>query len=365
MATHKLPPKVVVQMLKDNGIQKVKLFDADQSTMSALAGSNLEVMVAIPNDQLAAMTNYNRAKQWVQRNITRYNFNGGVNINGWERTFSQILHNNSFLNITLPALQNIQNALNEAKVGDSIKATVPLNADVYESPQSNPVPSAGRFRSDINDLMTQIVQFLHQNNAPFFTVNIYPFLTLRAAGFGDMPILVGEVGWPTEGDKNANSNYALRFYNGLLPRLAAGKGTPLRPGNIEVYLFGLIDEDAKRALLRGISSATGEFSGTTGNPNTLWIFRVKHLGMVLRATVWMLTGNASYAFNMYFQVHNQEDLTCNFQGLATVTTQNISQGTCNFTIQIASSSSSSLGTSPPVSFSFFSCICITCSALVF
>ena len=195
-------------------------------------------------------------------------------------------YNNSFLNITLPALQNIQNALNEAKVGDSIKATVPLNADVYESPQSNPVPSAGRFRSDINDLMTQIVQFLHQNNAPF-TVNIYPFLSLygndnfpidyaffdgvsapvldnnipytnvfdanfdtlvsalRAAGFGDMPILVGEVGWPTEGDKNANSNYALRFYNGLLPRLAAGKGTPLRPGNIEVYLFGLIDEDAK------------------------------------------------------------------------------------------------------------------------
>lgn len=80
MASHQLPPKVVVQMLKDNGIQKVKLFDADQTTMSALAGSGLEVMVAIPNDQLAAMNSYKRAKQWVQRNITRYNFNGGVSI---------------------------------------------------------------------------------------------------------------------------------------------------------------------------------------------------------------------------------------------------------------------------------------------
>lgn len=81
MATHKLPPDIVVQMLKDNGIQKVKLFDADDKTMSALAGSGIEVMVAIPNDQLAVMTSYKRAKEWVQRNITRYNFNnGGVNI---------------------------------------------------------------------------------------------------------------------------------------------------------------------------------------------------------------------------------------------------------------------------------------------
>ncbi|KAF3441222.1 hypothetical protein FNV43_RR15135 [Rhamnella rubrinervis] len=81
MATHKLPPETVVQMLKDNGIQKVKLFDADDSTMKALAGSGMEVMVAIPNDQLAVMTNYKRAKEWVQRNVTRYSFNnGGVNI---------------------------------------------------------------------------------------------------------------------------------------------------------------------------------------------------------------------------------------------------------------------------------------------
>lgn len=80
MATHKLPPEAVVQMLKDNGIQKVKLFDADDSTMNALAGSGIEVMVAIPNDQLQVMTSYKRAREWVRRNVTRYNFNGGVNI---------------------------------------------------------------------------------------------------------------------------------------------------------------------------------------------------------------------------------------------------------------------------------------------
>ena len=80
MAIRKLSPETVVQMLKDNGILKVKLFDADQTTMTALAGSGIEVMVAIPNDQLAVMGDYNRAKDWVKRNVTRYNFNGGITI---------------------------------------------------------------------------------------------------------------------------------------------------------------------------------------------------------------------------------------------------------------------------------------------
>lgn len=79
-ASHQLPPETVVQMLKDNGIQKVKLFDSAENTMSALAGTNIEVMLAIPNNQLADMNDFDRAKRWVSKNVTRYNFDGGVNI---------------------------------------------------------------------------------------------------------------------------------------------------------------------------------------------------------------------------------------------------------------------------------------------
>ncbi|KAI6697066.1 hypothetical protein NL676_017185 [Syzygium grande] len=426
MATHELPPKTVVQMLQDNGIEKVKLFDADQSTLGALAGTNIEVMVAIPNNQLAAMNSYDQAKQWVQRNVTRYNFNGGVNIKyvavGNEPFLSS--YNGSFLNVTLPALQNIQNALNEAGVGDTVKATIPVNADVYNSPASNPVPSAGRFRSDISDLMTQIVEFLAKNSAPL-TVNIYPFLSLygndnfpvnyaffdgatpvvdngiqytnvfdanfdtlvsalKAVGLGDLTLMVGEVGWPTDGDKNANIANAVRFYNGLMPRLAANKGTPLRPGYIEVYLFGLIDEDAKSIAPGSFERHWGIFrydgqpkfpldlSGQNQNKFLVAAKNVEYLPQqwcVLNPNVNDLSklgtninyactfsdctalgygsscnnldanGNASYAFNMYYQAQNQNPLSCNFEGLATVTKQNISQGTCDFIIQIAASSS--------------------------
>lgn len=428
LATHQLPPKTVARMFLDNGIKRVKLFDADSSTMNALAGTGMEVMVAIPNDQLATMTDYEAAKRWVKANVTTYNFNGGVNVKyvavGNEPFLTT--YNGTFLNTTFPALQNIQNALNEAGLGNNVKATVPLNADVYNSPINAPYPSAGRFRPDIADLMTQIVQFLHTNNAPF-TVNIYPFLSLygndnfpfdyaffdgasspvvdiptgitytnvfdanfdtlvsalKGVNLGDLPIIVGEVGWPTDGDKNAKSTYAQRFYNGLLKRLAAKQGTPLRPNQyIEVYLFELIDEDAKSIAPGNFERHWGifrydgkpkfalDFSGRgenkmpvgaqnveylpkrwcTFNPNAKDLSKLgdninyactfadcTSLGYGSTCNGLDANGNVSYAFNMYYQVQDQNDLSCVFEGLGTVTDQNQSQGECDFIIQIASS----------------------------
>ncbi|XP_074557362.1 glucan endo-1,3-beta-glucosidase 8-like [Curcuma longa] len=424
MASHPLPPKIVVQMLKANGISRVKIFDADAATMNALAGSGIEVMVAIPNNMLGYMIDYDTARQWVSRNVTRYNFQGGVKIKyvavGNEPFLTT--YNGSFLNITLPALRNVQAALDRAGVGDSIKATVPLNADVYNSPTTNPVPSAGLFRADIRELMTQIVSFLNYSGAPF-TVNIYPFISLyenpnfpvdfaffdgtsspvvdsngiqynnvfdanfdtlvaalTAVGMGDLPIIVGEVGWPTDGDVNAKTAYAQRFYNGLLRKLSATQGTPRRPNQyVEVYMFSLIDEDAKSIAPGnferhwGIFKYDGQpkFALDSGQgqevlpvaarnvqylPKRWCVFAAggsgdlsklgdninyacsrsdcTALGYGSSCNGLDANGNASFAFNMYFQVQNQQAQSCNFQGLAAVTTQDPSTPECNFTIQI-------------------------------
>jgi glucan endo-1,3-beta-glucosidase 5/6 len=72
-------------------------------------------------------------------------------------------------------MQNVQAALIKAGLGNQVKVTVPLNADVYTS--STGKPSDGDFRSDIHGLMMQIVSFLNDNNAPIM-VNIYPFISL-------------------------------------------------------------------------------------------------------------------------------------------------------------------------------------------
>lgn len=67
-----------------------------------------------------------------------------------------------FQNDTFPAMQNIQAALIKAGLGKQVKVTVPLNADVYESPDG--LPSSGDFRSDIHGLMISIVRFLQVYN---------------------------------------------------------------------------------------------------------------------------------------------------------------------------------------------------------
>ncbi|XP_058074835.1 glucan endo-1,3-beta-glucosidase 8-like [Magnolia sinica] len=424
MTSHPMLPTTVVDMIKANGIKKVKLFDADSWTLGALAGSGIEVMVGIPNDMLKQMNDYDNAKDWVKANVTKYNFNGGVKIKyvavGNEPFLES--YNNSFDKTTFPALKNIQKALNEAGVGDKIKATIPLNADVYNSPKDKPVPSSGNFRSNIRKTMVDIVKFLHSNKAPF-VVNIYPFLSLyqnpdfpvdfaffdggsrpindnehqytnvldanfdtlvwslKKAGVGDTKIIVGEVGWPTDGDKQANVEYAKKFYDGLLKKLGSKKGTPMRPSPMDVYLFGLLDEDLKSVAPGNFERHWGIFRydgqpkfpmDLSGHGHDKYLVRAKRVPYlpkqwcVLDESVKDLSalpanmdyacshgdctalgygsscnnldanGNASYAFNMYFQILDQDVRACNFQGLAKITTKNASQGTCLFPIQIES-----------------------------
>ncbi|KAJ4829895.1 hypothetical protein Tsubulata_042252, partial [Turnera subulata] len=177
-ATHPLPPSTMVNMLKANGFQKVKLFDADASILNALKNSGIQVMVGIPNDMLYTLANsVEAAERWVAKNVSSHVSSGGVDIRyvavGNEPFLSTL--NGTYLQTTLPALQNIQSALIKAGLATQVKVTVPLNADVYQSASN--LPSDGDFRTDIHDLMIAIVKFLNDNGAPF-TVNIYPFISL-------------------------------------------------------------------------------------------------------------------------------------------------------------------------------------------
>ncbi|KDP35276.1 hypothetical protein JCGZ_09435 [Jatropha curcas] len=424
IASHPLNPNIVVQMLKDNGIKRVKLFDFDSWTLNCLAGSGIEVMVAIPNKLLEDMaTSYDHAKDWVKDNVAEYlKDKGGVDIRYVAVGNEPFLkaYDGEYLKTTFPALKNIQKALNEHKLGDKIKATIPFNADVYDGNK----PSEGNFRSDVRDVMQKIVKFLHQHKAPF-VVNIYPFISvyqssgfpldyaffegssrkvsdknvsysnvfdanydtlvwsLEKAGVPNLEILVGEIGWPTDGSPYANTQYAGRFYDGLLRRLASKKGTPLRPGIIIVYLFGLLDEDMKSIEPGNFERHWGiyrydgqpkfpiDLSGQGKNKMLVAAKGVQYLPKqwcVLSEDVidannnlipagltyacsrsdctsltygsscgsMQLRSNVSYAFNMYFQMNDQDVAACDFNGLGTIVTRNASQGTCLFPIQIVS-----------------------------
>ncbi|XP_057468345.1 glucan endo-1,3-beta-glucosidase 6-like [Actinidia eriantha] len=420
-ASHPLPPDTVVSMLRENRFQKVKLFDADYDSLRALGKSGIEVMVGIPNDMLLSIaTSLKAAEKWVSKNVSTHINTNHVNIRYVAVGNEPFLktYNGSFLRTTFPALQNIQSALIKAGLGNQVKVTVPLNADVYES--STGFPSGGDFRADIHDFLLAIVKFLSDNGAPF-TVNIYPFISLyidpnfpveyaffdgnaspindggtnyynmfdanhdtlvwalQKNGFGNLPIIVGEIGWPTDGDRNANLAYAQRFNQGFMSHISGGKGTPMRPGPIDAYMFSLIDEDAKSIDPGNFERHWGIFFydgspkyplnlGTTNSGALIPARNVKYqekkwcvmrpnakledpqvapsvsyacsladctrLGYGTSCGNLDARGNVSYAFNSYYQRNNQLDQACKFPNLSIVTKTDPTVGSCIFEIMI-------------------------------
>ncbi|KDP33989.1 hypothetical protein JCGZ_07560 [Jatropha curcas] len=417
--THPLQPSIVVRLLKENGFDKVKLFEADPGALKALGHSGIQVMVGIPNDLLGPLSSSVQAAiNWVQQNVSDYISKHGVDIRYVAVGNEPFLktYTDKYLQTTFPALKNIQAALIKAGLGKQVKVTVPLNADVYQTDTG--LPSGGNFRSDIHDLMISIIKFLSDSSSPL-TINIYPFLSLNADpnfpkeyaffngsaapvvdgsiaytnvfeanfdtlitaleknGFPSMPVIIGEVGWPTDGDPSANAVYAQRFNQGLLNRIFQGQGTPKRKNLPDVYLFSLLDEDTKSVDPGNFERHWGifYFDGALkyqldmGGGKTL----VPAKGVKYLARQWCIMSpdaniadpnlansinyacsyadctslgygsscggldvrkNASYAFNMYFQTMDQRKGTCSFNNLSTITNLDPSQGSCRFEIMI-------------------------------
>ncbi|KAF7837606.1 glucan endo-1,3-beta-glucosidase 5 [Senna tora] len=420
-STHPLPPHIVVQLMKDNGFNKVKLFEADAGALKALGNSGIQVMVGIPNDLLAPIaSSVNNAVAWVTQNVSNYISKNGVDIRYVAVGNEPFLktYDNKFVQSTYPALENIQAALIKAGLGRQVKVTVPLNADVYQSDSG--LPSAGDFRPDIHDKMMEIIKFLNQNNAPL-TINIYPFLSLDADpnfpkeyaffngsappvvdgsitytnvldanfdtlvsaleknGYGSMPIIIGEVGWPTDGSSSANIQNAQRFNQGLFDRIVKGQGSPKRPTPPDIYVFGLIDEDFKSIDPGNFERHWGVFNFDGSIKYPLNLGRGKSLvaakGVKYLPRQWCVMspqastsdpnfaesmskactyadctslspgsscgnldtrGNASYAFNMYYQTMDQRNDACQFNNLSMITKIDPSplQSACKFEIMI-------------------------------
>lgn len=79
-SSHPLPPDLVVNLLKENGFNKVKLFEADPRALQALAKSGIQVMLGIPNEFLEPLaSSVQFAITWVAHNVSAY-VTAGVDI---------------------------------------------------------------------------------------------------------------------------------------------------------------------------------------------------------------------------------------------------------------------------------------------
>ncbi|GAQ84451.1 hypothetical protein KFL_001890150 [Klebsormidium nitens] len=446
---------VVVDLMQKNGFSKVKLFDTNSGVLSALAGTGIEVMVAAPNGELPNLAaNVSYASSWLAANVKPHlgvGFLAGANITCiavGNEALNPYLYGTKYVGLVYPAMNNLLMALQAAGLDGTIKLTIPLEPTILTDLSFQP-PSDGAFRPGVQAELQKILALLDKSGS-FFTANVYPYLhmgsdglgtdiplelilfrengsyvdsgtglrytnafdmgvdafvsAIKAAGYPNLEVNVGEAGWPTDGAPTATPALAREFNQALVQHLINSPGTPLRPGKqVTTYFFELLDEDQKdvssgifferhwglfteTGVAKYALDLTGASSGTlvSASPKLLptqWC--VARTGVLVKDLLAAIQyacyeggadctplqpggscyGNnstllhASYAFNTYYQHHQQGDNTCNFDGVATVTQRDPSTGTCAFRLGLDGSSIASatpsggiIGTTqPPVS----------------
>ncbi|KAE8681183.1 putative BPI/LBP family protein [Hibiscus syriacus] len=247
-------PDKVVQLLKSQGVTKVKIFDTDPAVLSALANTGISVVVCLPNEKLAsAAGDQSFADNWVQTSISKYYPATKIEAIaiGNEIIAANVTDETKVL---VPAMKAIQASLVKFNLDSNIKVSSPIAMTCLENSYPS---SAGSFKQELVDVaIKRMLDFLKQTGS-YLMVNIYPFfayegnsnqISLDYALFKQNPGVV-DSGWPSAGDvaETGASQANAATYNGnLIRRVLSGKGTPLRPKDpLNVYIFALFNENQK------------------------------------------------------------------------------------------------------------------------
>jgi len=277
------PPASTASLLMSTSIGKLRLYEPQPELVAALAGSNISILLGIPNGDVPNLASSPAAAaSWAAANIPT------------TVTVSAISVGNELLNSgdptlapqLLPAMQNLLAAL---PAGSTTKISTVHSMAVLSA--SDP-PSSGAFHSDLAGSLDPVLDFLHQNGAPFM-INPYPYFAyasdtrpetlafclfqpnagrvdavsgltytnmfdaqldairaaLDAKGYGDVDIVIAETGWPYKGDADeagATVDNAKAYISSLVAHLKSQAGTPRTPGkSVDTYIFALYDEDLK------------------------------------------------------------------------------------------------------------------------
>ncbi|KAH7844666.1 hypothetical protein Vadar_030408 [Vaccinium darrowii] len=285
-----LPSAVkVVQLLKSQNINRVKVYDSDPSVLKSLSGSNIKVTIDLPNQLLSsAAKRPSFALSWVQQNVAAYYPSTQIeSIAVGNEVFVDPKNTTRFL---IPAMKNIHQALVKYNLHSNIKVSSPIALSALQSSYPS---SSGSFRPElIEPVFKPMLEFLRETGS-YLMVNAYPFFAyesnandipldyalfrenpgvvdsgnglkyyslfdaqidavfaaMSALKYDDIEMVVTETGWPSKGDENevgASIDNAAAYNGNLVRRILTGGGTPLRPkADLTVYMFALFNENNK------------------------------------------------------------------------------------------------------------------------
>ncbi|KAH9794607.1 glucan endo-1,3-beta-glucosidase 3 [Citrus sinensis] len=213
---------------------------------------------------------------------------------------------------------------------------------------------------------------LHYTNV-FDAIVDAAYFAMSDLNFTNIPLVVLESGWPSKGDSSesdATIDNANTYNSNLIRHVLNNTGTPKHPGiAVSTYIYELYNEDLRPGSVSeknwGLFNANGvpvytlhlTGAGTVlANDTTNQTFCVAKDGadkkMLQAALDWacgpgkvdcsaLLQGqpcyepdnvisHSMYAFNAYYQQMAKAPGTCDFKGVATITTTDPSHGSCIF-----------------------------------
>ncbi|XP_059653173.1 glucan endo-1,3-beta-glucosidase-like [Cornus florida] len=273
-----------VDLYKSKGIGRMRIYYPDQATQQALRGSNIELILGVPNSDLQPLaSDASAATQWVQKNVIAYSPDVKLR---YISVGSKVDPNNPttrFVQFVLPAMRNIHNAIVASGLQDQIKISTATHVGLLGNWYP---PSQSVFGESAQSFMEPIIGFLINNSAPLLA-SIHPYYSyigdtqniqlpyalftasgvivrdgsldytnlfdvlldamycaVKKVGGQSLEIVVSESGWPSAGGTAATVENANTYYRNLMNHVKGG--TPKRPGKaIQTYLFAMFDENQK------------------------------------------------------------------------------------------------------------------------
>lgn len=198
------------------------------------------------------------------------------------------------------------------------------------------------------------------------------YYSIAALNFSGIPVVVTETGWPWSGGPNepaATVKNAETYNNNLITRVLNNSGPPSQPSMpINTYIYEFFNEDQRRGPVSAKSWGIFFTNGSTVYSlslaasnrlpgNSTGLFCIAKEGAdpdkLHKGLDWAcgeghanclpiqegkpcyhpntLENHASYAYNDYYQRMRSVGGTCDFDGTATTTTADPSNGSCVFT----------------------------------